>query len=376
MSFSERGINNASVRVENRRKLTKLLYTMGALTRQELSAKLRLSLPTVNFLVQMLEEDGLIYYQTSAQSSTGGRIPNLVCFRYDAYLSVGIDVSQTHHRILIMDMKCAIIDQYNAFLRFEDSDAYWETVNARLESLLAKNHLSKKRILGVGIAIPGPVFHQTGKLDSWLLHLKEYNYQKLENVFGLPVFVENDANSAGFAEIWMREDIQDAAYLSVSKGVGGAIIRNRTIVHGINGLAGEFGHQIVVPNGRKCLCGRHGCLDCYCSTTLLYQECEGGISAFFEKKNGDARLAAIWESYLEYLAIGVTNIAIILDLPVIIGGEITPYIAASFDELGEKCARIDSFSRRWTSMYSLSHLGENGAAIGAALLPVVKHLEI
>ena len=66
-----------------------------------------------------------------------------------------------------------------------------------------------------------------------------------------PLVVENDANAAGFAEIWKSDDLDDAAYLSVSKGVGGTIINKREIVRGHSGFSGEFGHMTIDSNGKK-----------------------------------------------------------------------------------------------------------------------------
>ncbi len=368
------GMSNVAVRIENRKKLTSLLYKEGGLTKQDLAVKLQLSLPTINLLVQQLEEENLIFYQSSEQSS-GGRIPNLVCFKYDAYVSVGIEISQMHNRIIIMNMKCAILDQFYSFCCFEDNPDYWKNLSGRVQELLKKNKIARKRMLGIGIAFPGPVRQEEKKVSSWLLDLEDYSYAGFEEIFGYPVVVENDANSAGFAEIWLREDVHNAAYLSVSKGVGGALINDRIVRHGQNNCCGEFGHLMIVPNGRKCLCGRKGCLDAYCSTSVLNQLGEGNISTFFKKKEASEELKKAWNEYLDYLAIGISNIALSLDMPVIIGGEITPYLVDNFEALREKVAEIDPF-KRTAAMCSLSKLSENGAAIGAALFIVTDFLDI
>lgn len=110
---------------------------------------------------------------------------------------------------------------------------------------------------------------------------------------GLLLVVENDANAAGFAEIWKSDDLDDAAYLSVSKGVGGTIINKREIVRGHSGFSGEFGHMTIDSNGKKCLCGRRGCLDVYCSTSVLSQYADDSLDKFFENKKEDKHLQEI-----------------------------------------------------------------------------------
>lgn len=368
------GINNAMVRVENRKKLTELLYKEQGLTKQELAMRLHLSLPTVNLLVQQLEEEGLIYYQSSAQSS-GGRIPSLVCFKYDAYISVGAEISKNHIRLLLINMAGSIMDSTYDFCRFESSMEYWQGLRLRVDAMLEKNNIKRSKMIGMGVAIPGPVKPKEKKVSSWLLGLEEYSYADLEEILGCPVIIENDANSAGFAEIFLREDIQDAAYLSVSKGVGGAIINKRKVIRGQNNCSGEFGHLMIVPNGRKCLCGRKGCLDMYCSTDILARSSQDSLASFFENKDKDEELQKLWDEYLECLAIGVSNIALIMDIPVIVGGELTPYLEKNFQELQEKIEALDPF-KRTVAVSGMSVLGGNGAAVGAALLVVLRFLNI
>lgn len=372
---TESGINNATVRVENRRKLTKLLYEEEALTRQALIGRLQLSAPTVKLLIQQLEADGLISYQ-SATHSSGGRVPDLVCFNYNAFYAIGIEISQYHNRILVINMKCDTIDQSHVFCRFEDTRDYWESISKRLDSILEKDRIPREQVLGVGLAIPGPVRQTEKKFSSWLLNLQDYSYQNLEEIFGFTVIAENDANAAGYAEIWLGRNLNDAVYLSVSKGVGGAIINNRSVMRGQGNCSGEFGHMIIVPNGRQCLCGRRGCLDMYCSTTQLLQYCEGDIDSFFKKKDSDPKLQLYWQEYLQYLAIGISNLALSLDLPVVLGGEITPYIAQNFEEFQEIILAMDPFNRELTATCTLSRLSENGAATGAALFKIIEYLEI
>ena len=376
MRNEEYGTNNAAVRVENLRRVTKLLYRHGALTRQNIAETLKISLPTVNNLIHILSDEGLIYFQNSAMPSTGGRIPALVSFRYDKALSVGIAILDTEYRIVMIDLQGNVVALESFDLDFDVKEEYWNEINDRLCEMLDEHQIPRERILGVGIAVPGPVFRHTGSFDSWLLNLKEFSFQKLESIFGFPIFVENDANAAGFAEIWMRPDLQDAVLLFVSRDLGGSIIRDRKIVHGDNSLTGEFGHMIIVPNGRRCLCGRKGCLDRYCSLAIIQEHCPKGVAAFFEEKDTDPELNAYWKQYVEYLCIALTNITNAMDKPLIIGGELSEYLAPCFDEIKECFGRMDSFRRDVSSMCKLSKFGRNSAAIGVALFPVNEYLHI
>lgn len=365
------GINNAMVRIENRRKLTNLLYAeSGGITKQDLAYRLHLSAPTINLLVQQMEDDNLIFYQ-SAEQSSGGRIPNLVCFKYDAYITAGVEIQKKRFRILLVDLKCQIIDRISIEKKFEPSDEYWNCIYTAIEKIREKNGIERNRILGVGISVPGPVDQEKQTFSSLLLETGEYSYTHLKDIIKYPVEIENDANSAGFAEIWNSDEVNDAAYLSVSKGVGGTIISQREIVRGQKGFGGEFGHMIIVPNGRTCLCGRKGCLDMYCSTTILSQYTEESLEKFFALKDENKFLKEQWEIYLQYLEIGVSNLAVILDYPVIIGGELASFLENDFDIFKKRVESLNPYNRN-SEVCKLSTLGANGSAIGAALLIIHK----
>ena len=85
--------------------------------------------------------------------------------------------------------------------------------------------------------------------------------------------------------------------------------------------AGEFGHNTLVPGGRRCYCGKEGCLDAYCSARLLADHADGNLVAFFDGlRDGDAEKQAVWREYLGYLAIAVNNLHMSFDCDVIVGG--------------------------------------------------------
>lgn len=108
--------------------------------------------------------------------------------------------------------------------------------------------------------------------------------------------------------------------MSLSDSVGGAILR-----------AGEFGHMTLVPGGRRCYCGKDGCLDAYCSARVLSHHTGGSLSAFFDGlRAGDPAKHQIWLEYLEYLAVAANNLHTSFDCPVIIVG----YVGACLEEFG------------------------------------------
>lgn len=208
------------------------------------------------------------------------------------------------------------------------------------------------------------------------LELRHFDYSNIEEYLGFPVILENDANAAGFAEVWTRGDgIYDAIYLSLNKGVGGAVIIRHQLSYGINRRGGEFGHMTILPNGAPCSCGKCGCFEAYCSTKVLTADTDDQLSIFFERMHYTPEYRERWEIYLKHLALAVSNICIAWDMPVIIGGAISTYLQNDFQRFVQVVEQMIPFSSN-NAFLSLSKNGSNAACIGAALMIVARHLRM
>ncbi len=141
-----------------------------------------------------------------------------------------------------------------------------------IDDLLKINGVSKKQIEGIGVCAPGPldpakgVVHNPPNLPGWreipLVALIRKKYEKKTRL-------ENDANAAGMAEVlWgAARGYKHVFYVTVSTGIGTAVIINGKIYHGKNGMAGEAGHSTISYNGKdvKCNCGNNGCIEAFAS---------------------------------------------------------------------------------------------------------------
>ena len=256
MVRSGEGVNNTSVRAENRRRVAYLLYQRGALSKQAIARELGLSIPTVNLLVSQLKEEGLLTLQSGA--STGGRIPEIAHFRYDSQYVFGLEVTDHHLRIVLIDLAGTPLFHAYHDLPFRKEQSYWIEARSLLYSIMKQRNLTPANILGVGVAIPGVVRWDLHQVDfAPTLDLRYFDYRAVEDIFVLPVIIENEANAAGFAESWLQSrDQADGIYLSINKGVGGAVIVDHALSYGINRRSGEFGHMTLVPG--VFVCGNAG----------------------------------------------------------------------------------------------------------------------
>jgi glucokinase len=143
--------------------------------------------------------------------------------------------------------------------------------NALLE--LTSSLLADHPVGAVGIAVAGWVDHSRRSV-LFSAHLP-WRYEpvadKLSARLGLPVVLENDANAATWAEYQFGagRDLQDFVVVTVGSGIGSGIIADGRLLRGAHGLAGEFGHSVVAPDGPECPCGRRGCVDSLASGRAL-----------------------------------------------------------------------------------------------------------
>ncbi len=232
------------------------------------------------------------------------------------------------------------------------------------EQLISMGHkvMEKTKIEGIdaaGIIFAGLVDSEKGNVVSSpnLLGLKNFNItDPISRHFNVDTTLENDATAATISEklFGAGKDSEDFVYITLSTGIGGGAFVNGKLLKGHNGLAGEFGHMVIMSNGPTCGCGRKGCFEAIASgkgiarriseniTAVRDSELLSGISpssitaqvAFDAMKKGDMLSRLIIEETVYYLAIGIVNITCVLDPEiVIIGGGITNAGSALFNPL-------------------------------------------
>ncbi|MBC7901102.1 MAG: ROK family protein [Saprospiraceae bacterium] len=220
-----------------------------------------------------------------------------------------------------------------------------ETVLRTIDEMLAE---TGARLVSIGICCPSPLDVENGLImsPSNLMDWENFPIVKLfQDRFGVAVVLENDANAAALGEhvYGAGSGYRNIVYVTVSTGIGGGIIINGEIYHGVNTAAGEMGHTIVQPDGTRCNCGSVGCLETICSGThiarrtrerlafgepsLINDLAESGevtAEMIVEAVRQKDRVAVeIWEETCHFLAIGIGNIITLLaPEAVVIGGGI------------------------------------------------------
>ncbi|MDE6902244.1 MAG: ROK family protein [Lachnospiraceae bacterium] len=133
--------------------------------------------------------------------------------------------------------------------------------------------------------------------------------------------------------------------------------------------------MVIVPNGRQCYCGKKGCLDAYCSAKVLRREDEDTIERFFEDLNqGFPENIQMWDTYLEHLAVAVSNLRMAYDCDIILGGNVGGNMEGHMYVFEEKLKKYNNFDYD-TSYIRLGKYRRECSAIGAARLMQDQYIE-
>lgn len=185
-------------------------------------------------------------------------------------LSIGIDIGGTKILGALVDLEGKILVELRVPSPAQDPDLMVSTVVQLIEDLTSQ---ATDVIAGVGVAAAGFIDAD----QAHILYAPNLNWrneplrERLQQRISHPVFIENDANAAGWAEykFGAGRGSKDMAMLTLGTGVGGAIIADYKLRRGGFGIGGELGHVRVVQDGRQCGCGRRGCVEQYSSGSAV-----------------------------------------------------------------------------------------------------------
>ena len=224
--------------------------------------------------------------------------------------SIGVDLGGTNLRIAAVEEQGSLLEKISLGTRVTlGRDHVINDMCDAVQHLTAK-YKDLATLEGIGIGVPGIIDMRTGmirespNLPGWA---DSPVRSEIEKRLGTRVILDNDANVAAFGEKWLgaARNFDDVAMLTLGTGVGGGIVLDGRIWHGMVGMAGEFGHITVEPEGQLCGCGNRGCLEQYASAAAVVRMAHEAIA------NGEAvELAAAASNNPEFSAKAVYNLAI------------------------------------------------------------------
>lgn len=324
-------------------RIFQLMRDGQTMTRQDIADTLSLSMPTVLQHVTRLIEADILEERGTAQSN-GGRKAKLLRLRPEAGQVLGIDIGVHQVALVTADLFGDLQQSEPIPLPFRDEPDWYARFQRALLDFFGRHQIDPGQVLGAGVSFPGIIDSRTGQVvRSHILGVEHMGLERFQKVLPCPAVFHNDANCACLAERGARRD--DCVYLSLNESVGGAVMLNGRLWMGDTFQAGELGHMTLVPGGRRCYCGKQGCADAYLSPQAL-------------ERDG-------WEVYLDHLAILVTSLRMLLNVDLVIGGQVGTRIRPQMDALLAKAARYDRFARDIDYIFPCVQQG-NACALGAA----------
>ena len=314
--------------------------------------------------------------------------------------TIGVDLGGTNIAIGLCDENLNIVDKGSVPTHADRSgELIVKDMAALTKKIIERNGLNIGDIEYVGIASPGLVNSNDGVVE-YANNLPFENFPMAELFTkDLPVkrvILANDANAAALGEALngAAKGTANSVMITLGTGVGGGvIIDGKIFAGGINFAGAELGHTVIQYQGRQCSCGRRGCWEAYSSATalgamtrekmdelrlkgipsLLFKEAEreGRVSArtaFNAMKLGDKHGRDIVDSYISYLAVGITNIINIFQPEILtIGGGVCnekEYLTKPLIELVDRCQYTRNHPEK--TKIVVAALGNDAGIIGAA----------
>jgi glucokinase len=238
-----------------------------------------------------------------------------------------------------------------------------EDLFAAVVTLARRLDFPDAQVIGVGCG--GPMSMRTRTVSP--LNIRQWRdfplTSELAAAFSLPVFVDNDAKALALAEgtFGLAQGLDDFLSMVVSTGVGGGIVLDGRLLDGRDGNAGHIGHVVVVPDGRLCACGAHGCLE----AEIAGPSIAAITGAPAEQADLDQRRRA---GALLGLAVG--TVASLLDLGncFVAGSVALGFGAPFFDAANESAHRVARIAHARDVTIQPSGLGGDGPLLGAAVV--------
>ena len=259
------GANLLALRSHNTALVLDLLRTAGpdGISRLELAERTGLTPQAVSKITARLRTEGLAA-EAGHRASTGGKPRTVLWLVPGAGHAVGVHLDRDEVRTVLVDLTGAVVGERLAPLDLgAGADVVVEGVAGEVEALLDGG---PEDVLGVGVALPGPLDHARGVLHR-VTGFPEWDGFPLRDALarrlGVPVVVDKDTNVAALG-LAVGGESGSFAYLHLGTGLGAGLVIGGALHRGARTGAGEFGHQVIQLDGPQCGCGDRGCVEALC----------------------------------------------------------------------------------------------------------------
>jgi predicted NBD/HSP70 family sugar kinase len=324
--------SSETARIINRDIVLELIRTSQPISRADLARRSGLGRSTISQIVEQLIGENWVR-EGAMGSLPRGRRPTMVGLNGDL-VAIAVDIHPRQASVALVDLHGRLLSRWPVPITSDPAASMRLIIECMQRIRPTALQISTQ---GIGISLPGRVNPTTQRL-IFAPNLKwpEFDIKKMvETRMGLPVMLENDATACLLAErTFARMDgVKDAVLVAVAEGVGTCVLANGQLFSGHNGMAGEFGHVLIDPNGPRCGCGKNGCWEVFSSSRAAlryYRELKpkGPVVTFQELLNraedGDSAAVQALNKQAMWIGRGLRIIiASVSPSTILIAGELT-----------------------------------------------------
>lgn len=376
----------------NRALVMRIIREEGPNSRAEIARKTGLSVPAILKIVSGLIDDGVLKEIGEGQS-TGGRKPVLLDINASGAYAIGINLTPNSIRAAVVQLDFKIVKESKTQIDPKQGyDTILRQMVGLIEKVIAESGVQRSKILGIGVAHPGVMGTEAGKIliASNLSSLQNAPLgEDLEKVFHIPVILEVDARTSALAEMWLGDaaGIKNFLAVDIGVGLGSGLVLNSQIYRGANGLAGELGHMVTEADGFLCTCGKVGCLETSVAFPAIIRDvCKNPGPVVLEFCKGDKRKISIEliiksarqkdpsamfaiQKSARSLGKALGNLLNFVDVSMIfINSKLTELDGYYISLVQEELSKYFLLAKEKTIPVRASALGQNSEILGAAVL--------
>ncbi len=352
--------NTQSIKTENIKLVVEKLIELRETSRIELSNLTTLNKATISTIIQELV-DKKIVVETDKIVKTSGRSAKIFALNKNAGRIISVELLTDSIYGVITNLYGNIVFELRRPVDDFEFTSYLKTLLETIDELKANTLDSTYGLIGIGIGVYGIVSKSQKIKYATFTSWKDIDLKSIiEDYTGVETYVENEANISAQGELLAHPDDRNLVSLNVGLGVGMGIIIDHKLYTGEHGYAGEIGHSIVVPNGKRCVCGNYGCLEQYISEPAIldeyFQRTQESITIeeFIQKYKAKEKIALdIYHNFIDFLSLTINNISLSLNpKTIIINSKIIENVPESISSIKNKLrSQIMRLDILTTSMY-------------------------
>ncbi|WP_431323578.1 ROK family protein [Rhizobium sp. YTU87027] len=268
-------INATMSRALNRRMVLNHLRREGPMSRADITALTGLSPAAVTFVVAELMDEALVH-EREAVANIKGRPSTPIDINYGSRLAFGFKLNKDSINCVLTDLATTVLASADVRITDTSPAGITTAIAGNMPVLLEIADRAEADVMGIGVSIPGEINPVTGMC----IQSPRFGWQSLPfaELLGervkVPVWIDDDVNAFGIAQklFGAGREHQNFAALAIGAGIGCSLVIGGEIYHGGRSAAGKLGHIISVENGRRCECGRHGCLMAHAAEPYMLDE--------------------------------------------------------------------------------------------------------